>query len=125
MFLDAVTKVRNAEIMYKAIGYYLNTHPMLFTRLMEVMDESVDHSRVVSQLRRTGDWALQLGQAYLKAVQKNNLSSVNEALNEVGYLEQNSWLVNALMFLTLFLLRSFFAAVRRRGRLRVPQPVCR
>ena len=83
LFLDAVTKVRNAELMYKAVGHYLNMHPTLFTRLMEVLEESVDHSRVVSQLRRTGDWALQLGQPYLKSVQKYNLSAVNEALNEL------------------------------------------
>jgi len=53
LFLDAVsTKVRNAELMYKAVGHYLNMRPTLFTRLMEVLEETVDHSRVVSQLRR-------------------------------------------------------------------------
>jgi len=83
LFLDSVTKVRNAELMYKAVSYYISFHPELFTRLLEVMEESIDHSRVVSQLRRTGDWALQLGQSYLKSVQKFNLSPVNEALNEL------------------------------------------
>mmetsp|Transcript_46155 Transcript_46155/g.70589 ORF Transcript_46155/g.70589 Transcript_46155/m.70589 type:complete len:1732 (-) Transcript_46155:57-5252(-) len=83
LFLDSVTKVRNNELMYKAVSYYLTMHPELFTRLMEVMEENIDHSRVVSQLRRTGDWALQLGQTYLKSVQKFNLSPVNEALNEL------------------------------------------
>lgn len=83
LFLDSITKVRNAELMYKAVSYYLEFHPMLFTRLMEVCEETIDHSRVVSQLRRTGDWALHLGQKYLKAVQKYDLSPVNEALNEV------------------------------------------
>jgi clathrin heavy chain len=83
IFLDAVTKVRNSELMYKAVGYYLSFHPDLFTRLMEVMEDLIDHSRVVSQLRRTGDWSLQIGQSYLKAVQKFNLSAVNEALNEL------------------------------------------
>jgi clathrin heavy chain len=86
LFLDSVTKVRNAELMYKAVAYYLTNHPMLFTRLMEVMEETIDHSRVISQLRRTGDWALQLGQKYMKSVQKYDLSAVNEALNEVRYL---------------------------------------
>ncbi len=84
LFLDSITKVRNAEVIYKAVNYYLTTHPTLFTRLMEVIEELVDHSRVVSQLRRTGEWALQLGQPYMKSVQKYNLSSVNEALNEVS-----------------------------------------
>ena len=83
LFLDAIVKVRNAEVMYKAVGYYLSTHPTLFTRLMDVLEQNIDHSRVVSKLRRTGDWALQLGQAYMKSVQKYNLSHVNEALNEL------------------------------------------
>eukprot|EP00542_Grammatophora_oceanica_P019816 CAMPEP_0194047086 /NCGR_PEP_ID=MMETSP0009_2-20130614/23549_1 /TAXON_ID=210454 /ORGANISM="Grammatophora oceanica, Strain CCMP 410" /LENGTH=1700 /DNA_ID=CAMNT_0038692601 /DNA_START=222 /DNA_END=5324 /DNA_ORIENTATION=- len=90
LFLDSITKVRNQENMYKGVGYYLTTHPKLFTRLMEVLEEHVDHSRVVSQLRRTGDWALQLGQPYLKSVQKNNLSPVNEALNEL-YVEEEDY----------------------------------
>lgn len=83
LFLDSVTKVRNQELVYKAVGHYLTMHPTLFTRLMEVLEEIADHSRVVSQLRRTGDWALQLGQQYLKNVQKYNVTAVNEALNEV------------------------------------------
>ena len=91
LFLDSITKVRNQEVMYKAVSYYLNTHPMLFTRLMEVLEENADHSRVVSQLRRTGDWALQLGQQYLKAVQKYNITAVNEALNEVCCLSSSPW----------------------------------
>merc|ERR1711966_414188 len=90
IFLDAITKVRNNEIMYKAVSYYLTLHPNLFTRLMEVTEESIDHSRVVSQLRRSGDGALKLGQEYLKSVQKNNLSPVNEALNEL-YVEDEDY----------------------------------
>merc|ERR1712127_372639 len=90
IFLDAVVKVRNNEIMYKAVGYYLTMHPTLFARLMEVLEESIDHSRVVSQLRRSGDYALKLGQDYLKSVQKNNLSPVNEALNEL-YVEDEDY----------------------------------
>jgi len=45
---------------------------------------------VVNQLRRTGDFALQLAQPYLKNVQKNNLSPVNEALNEL-YIEDEDY----------------------------------
>jgi clathrin heavy chain len=90
LFLDSITKVRNAELMYKAVGHYLNMHPTLFTRLMEVLEDTIDHSRVVNQLRRTGDWALQIGQAYMKAVQKYNLSPVNEALNEL-YIEDEDY----------------------------------
>jgi clathrin heavy chain len=90
LFLDAIVKVRNAEIMYKAVQFYLSMHPNHFTRLMEVMEPHVDHSRVVNQLRRTGDWALQLGQTYMQNVQGANLSAVNEALNEL-YIEDEDY----------------------------------
>ncbi|KAL9179678.1 hypothetical protein ACHAXT_008968 [Thalassiosira profunda] len=90
LFLDSIVKVRNGEIVYKAVNFYLTMHPTLFTRLMEVLEELVDHSRVVNQLKRTGDWALQLGQTYMKSVQKENLSAVNEALNEL-YIEDEDY----------------------------------
>ena len=80
IFLDAIVKVRNNEVMYKAVGFYLTMHPTLFTRLMEVVASVVDHARVVNQIRRTGDWALQVAQPYLKQVQNENLSAVNESL---------------------------------------------
>jgi len=57
---------------------------------MEVVSSVVDHARVVNQLRRTGDWALQLAQPYLKQVQNENLSAVNEALNEL-YVEDEDY----------------------------------
>eukprot|EP00978_Attheya_sp_CCMP212_P015550 scaffold40082_cov55-Attheya_sp.AAC.1 len=90
LFLDSAVKVRNSEVMYKAVSFYLTMHPTLFTRMMEVLEDHVDHSRVVNQLRRTGDWALQLGQPYMKSVQKHNLSPVNEALNEL-YIEDEDY----------------------------------
>jgi len=84
LFLDAIVKVRNQEVMYKSVNFYVSNHPSLFTRLMEVLENSVDHSRVVGQLKRIGDNALQLGQPYMKSVQKLNVSPVNEALNELN-----------------------------------------
>jgi len=90
LFLEAIVKVRNAEIMYKAVQFYLTMHPLEFTKLMEVVEPHVDHSRVVNQLRRTGDWALQLGQQYMKNVQAADLSAVNEALNEL-YIEDEDY----------------------------------
>ena len=90
LFLDAIVKVRNAEIMYKAVQFYLTMHPMEFTKLMEVVEPHVDHSRVVNQLRRTGDWALQVGQPYMKNVQGADLTAVNEALNEL-YIEDEDY----------------------------------
>jgi len=90
LFLDSIVKVRNSEVLYKAAAYFINSHPTKFTRLMEVMESLVDHSRIVNQLRRTGDWALQLGQPFMKTVQKQDASAVNEALNEL-YVEDEDY----------------------------------
>lgn len=90
LFLDSIVKVRNSEVLYKAVSYYITSHPTKFTRLMEVVEALVDHSRVVNQLKRTGDSALQIGQVYMKTVQKENLSAVNEALNEL-YVEDEDY----------------------------------
>lgn len=48
---------------------------------MQVLEGRIDHSRVVALVRRGGH--LGLAKDYLVAVQKNNLTSVNEAMNEV------------------------------------------
>jgi len=90
LFLDSIVKVRNTEVLYKAVAYFVQTHPLRFTRLMEVVESLVDHSRVVNQLKRTGDWAVQVAQPYLKNVQKENLSAINEALNEL-YIEDEDY----------------------------------
>merc|ERR1719343_388555 len=90
LFLDSIVKVRNSEILYKAVGFYITMHPTRFTRLMEVVEPLVDHSRVVNQLRRTGDFSLKIGKDYMKNVQKNNASAINEALNEL-YTEEEDY----------------------------------
>lgn len=81
LFLDCIQKVRNQEIHYKAINFYLEQHPLELTRLLQVLTPNLDHARVVHQLRKTNN--LPLVVEYLKDVQKENLSAVNEALNEV------------------------------------------
>lgn len=90
LFLDSITKVRNSELMYKAVSHYLTFHPMIFTRLMEVMEENIDHNRVVNILKRTGEWALQVGMQYMKSVQKYNISIVNETLHEL-YIDEEDY----------------------------------
>jgi len=90
LFLDSITKVRNAELMYKAVSHYLTLHPMFFTRLMEVLEAGIDHGRVVNILKRTGDWALQLALPYLKIVQKFDVSIINETLHDL-YIEDEDY----------------------------------
>ncbi|CAB1109928.1 unnamed protein product [Ectocarpus sp. CCAP 1310/34] len=84
LFLDCVTKVRNQEVNYKAIAFYLEQHPLKLVRLLEVLTPNLDHSRVVHQLRKAENLPLAID--YLKSVQKENVAAVNEALSEL-YIE--------------------------------------
>ncbi|CAM9500229.1 unnamed protein product, partial [Sphacelaria rigidula] len=84
LFLDCVKKVRNQEVNYKAIAFYLEQHPLKLVRLLQVLTPNLDHSRVVHQLRRAEN--LPLAMDYLKSVQKENVAAVNEALSEL-YIE--------------------------------------
>lgn len=81
LFLDCIQKARNQEVYYKAIHFYLEQHPLLLDRLLAILTPNLDHARVVHQLRRAENLPLVL--PYLKSVQKENLTVVNEALNEL------------------------------------------
>ena len=81
LFLDCVQKVRNPEVQYKAITFYCASHPLKLERLLQVLTSNLDHARVVHLLRK--NTSLKLSVEYLKNVQKENLSVVNEALNEL------------------------------------------
>jgi len=87
LFLDCCTKVRNTEVLYMAVNFYLEFTPKDLVRLLKVLSPNLDHSRVVHQLRKSG--ALALAMPYLKDVQKDNLSAVNEALNELFIEEED------------------------------------
>ncbi|RYG66447.1 hypothetical protein EON64_09740 [archaeon] len=87
LFLDCVQKVRNPEVQYRAITFYINNHPMQLVRLLQVLTPHLDHARVVHLLRKND--ALLLSLEYLKSVQKENLSVVNEAINELAIQEED------------------------------------
>jgi clathrin heavy chain len=88
LFLDCVQKVRNPEVQYKAIGYFLECHPMSAPRLLQVLTPNLDHARTVHLLRKSD--GLKIALEYMKSVQKENLSVVNEALNEI-YIEEEDF----------------------------------
>jgi clathrin heavy chain len=80
-FKDIAVKCSTVDIFYKAVQHYFDMHPALVTDLLKVLEGRVDHNRVVALVRRGG--YLGASKDYLIAVQKNNLVSVNEAVNEV------------------------------------------
>jgi len=87
LFLDCVQKVRNPEVQYKAISFYVNQHPLQLSRLLQVLTPNLDHARVIHLLRKES--ALPLAVEYMKSIQKENLSAVNEALNEIYVTEED------------------------------------
>jgi len=87
LFLDCVIKVRNPEIQYKAISFFITAHPLQLGRLLQVLTPHLDHARVVHLLRKSD--AIALGASYIKSVQKENLTAVNEALNEMLISEED------------------------------------
>jgi clathrin heavy chain len=88
LFLDCCQKVRNTEVLYMAISFYLEFEPSHLNKLLSVLTPNLDHSRVVHQLRKAE--ALAVAAPYLKSVQKENLTAVNEALNEL-YIEEEDY----------------------------------
>jgi len=76
--------VANHDLLYKSILFYLEEEPMLLNDLLQLLSTKLDLTRVVSTLKRTNHIALIT--KFLESVQNQNISAVNEALNEI-YLE--------------------------------------
>ncbi|KAM3256570.1 hypothetical protein ACQJBY_049169 [Aegilops geniculata] len=87
-FKDVCVKVANVEIYYKAVHFYLQEHPDLINDLLNVLALRLDHTRVVDIMRKAGQ--LHLVKPYMVAGQSNNVSAVNEALNEL-YVEEEDY----------------------------------
>ncbi|XP_010461980.1 PREDICTED: clathrin heavy chain 2 isoform X1 [Camelina sativa] len=87
-FKDIVAKVANVELYYKAVHFYLQEHPDIINDLLNVLALRLDHTRVVDIMRKAGH--LKLIKPYMIAVQSNNVSAVNEALNEI-YVEEEDY----------------------------------
>lgn len=87
-FLDVIKKVRNQELLYRAIQFYLDENPLLLEKLVKVLTPRLDHARVVHLLDRSDNLPLVVG--YLKNVQKDDITAVNEALNQL-YVEEEKY----------------------------------
>jgi len=79
LFKATVGKVSNTEIYYRAITFYMEEQPMLVNDLVTDLIPKLDHRRVVRVAQRAGHLALI--KDYLCAVQSENISEINEALN--------------------------------------------
>ena len=87
-FLEIIKKVRNTELHYSAIAFYLEEEPMTLENLLKVLVEQLDHSRVVHFMRKHEEH-MPLIMPYLKSVQSKNITAVNEAVNDILIEEEN------------------------------------
>jgi len=86
LFKETLKKASN-QMLYKAIDFYLEEHPLLLEDLLLDMVQQLDHNRVVLMIRRASH--LPLIKKYLLHVQRENISSVNEAVNELAIQEED------------------------------------
>ncbi|PQQ11752.1 Clathrin heavy chain 1 [Prunus yedoensis var. nudiflora] len=87
-FKDVIVKVASVELYYRAVHFYLQEHPDLINDVLNVIALRVDHTRVVDIMRKAGH--VRLVKPYMVAVQSNNVTAVNEALNEI-YIEEEDY----------------------------------
>jgi clathrin heavy chain len=81
VFKEVITRVANTEIYYKAILFYIQHYPTEIDDLMSTITNKVDHVRVTRLVLKEGHVAMI--KEYLQNVQTNNLTAVNEALNDL------------------------------------------
>lgn len=83
-FLEVIADVRNTELYYRAIEFYLSEHHTELNKLLQVLTPKLDHSRVVHVLKKAADDAgLRLALPYLKDVQKNDITAINDAVHDI------------------------------------------
>lgn len=88
VFKEVIVKVANTEIFYKAIVFYLNHYPLMIDDFMATITTKVDHVRATRLVGKEGH--LPMIKEYLTNVQVNNLTAVNEALNDL-YIETEDY----------------------------------
>lgn len=87
-FSQNIVLVANHDLWYKAMLFYLEEEPMLLNDLLKLLAQKIDLTRTVSTMKKTGHIALIT--SFLESVQNQNVSAVNEALNEI-YLENEDF----------------------------------
>jgi clathrin heavy chain len=88
LFSQNIIKVANHDLWYRAIIFYLEEEPMLINDMLKLLATKIDVTKAVQVMKRTGQIALIA--PFLKSVQSQNISAVNEALNEI-YLENEDF----------------------------------
>jgi len=88
VFVQNIVKVKNHDLYYRSMIFYLEEEPMLLNDLLKLIANKMDLSKCVTVMKKTG--YIPLIEPFLKSVQNQNVAAVNEALNEI-YLEKQDY----------------------------------
>ncbi|KAI4834912.1 clathrin heavy chain [Plasmodium brasilianum] len=88
-FMQVIHKVTNSDIIHKVIDFYIDEHPLNLYNLLKILENKIDNNRLVQTLKKSNN--LPLIQKYLEDIQVQNITAVNETLNEI-YLQNDDYI---------------------------------
>ncbi|CRG97759.1 clathrin heavy chain, putative [Plasmodium gallinaceum] len=88
-FMQVIHKVTNSDIIHKVIDFYIEEHPLSLYNLLKILENKIDNNRLVQTLKKSNN--LPLIQKYLEDIQAQNITAVNETLNEI-YLQNDDYI---------------------------------
>ncbi|CAD2113784.1 clathrin heavy chain, putative [Plasmodium vinckei] len=89
IFMQVIHKVTNSDIIHKVIDFYIEENPLNLYNLLKILENKIDNNRLVQTMKKSNN--LPLIQKYLEDIQTQNITSVNETLNEI-YLENDDYI---------------------------------
>uniref|UniRef100_A0A8C9HME2 Clathrin heavy chain n=1 Tax=Piliocolobus tephrosceles TaxID=591936 RepID=A0A8C9HME2_9PRIM len=89
IFMQVIHKVTNSDVIHKVIDFYIEENPLNLYNLLKVLENKIDNTRLVQTVKKTNN--LPLIQKYLEDIQGQNITSVNETLNEI-YLHNDDYI---------------------------------
>lgn len=88
-FKAMLPRVANIEILYRALTFYLEQHPLLLNDLLVAMPR-VDAARVVRMFKRKDNDNIPLIRSWLISVQEKDIEEVNDAYNDLLIEEEDA-----------------------------------
>ncbi|SBT48654.1 clathrin heavy chain, putative [Plasmodium ovale wallikeri] len=89
IFMQVIHKVTNSDIIHKVIDFYIEENPLNLYNLLKILENKIDNNRLVQTMKKSNN--LPLIQTYLEDIQGQNITPVNETLNEI-YLQNDDYI---------------------------------
>ena len=87
IFKDIINRLGASDVLYSAVGFYIQQHPDLLHDLLMHLVKKIDPERVINEVSKLTD--VNFVRKYLEAVQDRNMRKVNDTLNQIYVEEEN------------------------------------